>query len=223
MIYELHVAGNGWDDVGYNYLIDPNGVVYEGRGNDVRGAHFCGKNTGTMGVCMLGTFTNVAPSDAAREALANLLAWKSCDRDLDPLGQAYHAASGLELPRIAAHRNGCATACPGDAFYPLLPQVRQATAAAITACATVATESYPEEERWRVFPNPARGSLTLVGPAGTNQAEATSAELLDLLGRPVRRWSGTGPGTSLSLQGIPAGHYRLRVGKTGTVLPVVVW
>lgn len=220
VIYELHVTGNGWDDVGYNYLIDPNGVIYEGRGNDVRGAHFCGSNTGTMGVCVLGTFTNVAPSDAARAALATLLAWKSCDRDLDPLGSAYHAASELTLPRISGHRQGCATACPGDAFYPLLPQVRQATAAAIDACATVdAADPTPEEEAWRVFPNPTRASLTLSGP-GTG---ATSVALIDLTGRRVRRWAQVDPGETLSLAGLPAGQYRLRVGNAGVVLPVVVY
>ena len=55
-------GGRGWGDVGYNYLIDPNGVIYEGRagGDNVIGAHFSCRNGGTMGVCLLGTFVTTS-------------------------------------------------------------------------------------------------------------------------------------------------------------------
>jgi len=124
-IWNFHVNGNGWSDIGYNYLVDPRGVVYEGRGNDVLGAHFCGQNTNTLGVCVLGDFTAVAPSLQARLVLAELLAWKTCDIGADALDSAFHAPSGLNLPHISGHRDGCATSCPGDQFYPLLPDLRQ--------------------------------------------------------------------------------------------------
>lgn len=124
-IWDLHVNGNGWDDVGYNYLIDPNGMIYEGRGNNTRGAHFCGSNTGTMGVCVLGTFTNIEPSQTAIESLVNLLSWKSCDIGADPLLGSFHPSSGQNLMHISGHRDGCATACPGDSFYPLFPLLRE--------------------------------------------------------------------------------------------------
>ncbi len=124
-IWDFHVNVNGWDDIGYNWLIDPNGVLYEGRGDGLLGAHFCGTNGGTMGVCMLGNFTDVVPQQAALTTLEQLLAWKSCDASLDPLGTAFHASSGLNLHRISGHRDGCTTECPGNAFYPLLPQLRQ--------------------------------------------------------------------------------------------------
>ncbi len=124
-IWNFHVNGNGWSDIGYNYLIDPDGVVYEGRGNDVLGAHFCGQNTNTLGVCILGDFTAVVPTLEARLVLADLLAWKTCDIGADPLDSAFHAPSGLTLPHICGHRDGCATSCPGDQFYPLLPDLRQ--------------------------------------------------------------------------------------------------
>jgi len=123
-IWNFHVNGNGWSDIGYNYLIDPTGLVYEGRGNDVLGAHFCGQNTNTLGVCLLGDFTDRVPSLEARLALAELLAWKTCAIGADPLDTAFHAPSGLNLPRISGHRDGCATSCPGDRFYPLLPDIR---------------------------------------------------------------------------------------------------
>lgn len=122
--WDFHVHVNGWNDIGYNWLIDPNGVLYEGRGNDILGAHFCGKNGGTMGVCMLGDYTAIQPTNLALKALSKLLAWKCCDRDLEPLDSAYHSSSGLVLPRISGHRDGCSTSCPGDAFYPTLPVLR---------------------------------------------------------------------------------------------------
>lgn len=125
-IYDFHVFTNGWDDIGYNWLIDPNGVVYQGRGDNVRGAHFCGYNAGTMGVCMMGDYTNIVPTDQAVGSLQSLLAWKSCDVDIEPNGDAFHASSGLDLMHISGHRDGCATACPGNSFYPTLPLVREA-------------------------------------------------------------------------------------------------
>lgn len=124
-IWDYHVNVRGWDDIGYNWLVDPNGVLYEGRGDDKLGAHFCGTNGGTMGVCMMGDFTNVTPTASAIGRLEDLLAWKSCDVDIDPLETAFHPSSGLTIHRISGHRDGCATSCPGDLFYPLLPAIRQ--------------------------------------------------------------------------------------------------
>jgi hypothetical protein len=146
-IWDFHVLTRGWDDIGYNWLIDPNGVLYQGRGDNVRGAHFCGNNTGTMGVCVMGDFTAVTPADEAKDALARLLAWKSCDINADPLGTAYHASSDLQLMNISGHRDGCSTSCPGDAFYPQLPAIRQAVVDLIaTQCAAIAAPGDLEGE-----------------------------------------------------------------------------
>lgn len=124
-IWDFHVNVNGWSDIGYNWLIDPLGNLYEGRPDNVLGAHFCGTNGGTMGVCMLGNYQETDPSGAALLKLEELLAWKTCNAGLDPLGIAYHPSSGLELYTISGHRDGCSTECPGDHLYPLLPQLRQ--------------------------------------------------------------------------------------------------
>ncbi|MFT4666740.1 MAG: hypothetical protein ACI8YQ_002123 [Polaribacter sp.] len=123
-IWDFHVNVNGWDDIGYNYLVDPSGILYEGRGNNIRGAHFCGNNGGTMGVCVMGDFTNISPTDNAKSMLKDLLAWKICDIDADPLEMALHASSGLNLSRISGHQDGCATACPGASFYPQFSAIR---------------------------------------------------------------------------------------------------
>lgn len=123
--WDFHVNSNGWSDIGYNYLVDPNGILYEGRGNNVLGAHFCGKNQRTMGVCVIGDFTEIKPTDEARAMLTKILAWKACDRDIDPMGASQHNPYNEVQWNIAGHRDGCNTSCPGDAFYPQLPEVRQ--------------------------------------------------------------------------------------------------
>jgi hypothetical protein len=123
-IWSHHVNSNGWSDIGYNFLIDPLGIIYEGRGDGVVGAHFCGKNGATLGTCVMGDFTVIQPTASARSALAGLYAWKSCAETIDPLGNAPHGPLLAPLARVAGHRDGCNTACPGNAFYPLLPAVR---------------------------------------------------------------------------------------------------
>ena len=134
-IWDFHVNFNGWADIGYNWLVDPNGVIYEGRGDDILGAHFCGSNTNTMGVCVLGDFTAIQPAPEALSSLQKLLAWKTCDIGADPLGFSFHSSSAAMLAHISGHRDGCATACPGDQFYPLLPVVRLSVADYInTSC-----------------------------------------------------------------------------------------
>jgi len=137
-IWDFHVFSNGWDDIGYNWLIDPNGVIYEGRGDGRLGAHFCGTNGATMGTCVLGDFTNTTPTDDAIAALTDLFAWKTCDISVDPLGTFPHSGSGLILKRISGHRDGCSTQCPGNSFYPMLPGVREGVAEHIaTSCAAI--------------------------------------------------------------------------------------
>ncbi len=127
-IWHYHVDVHGWADIGYNWLIDPNGVLYEGRPDNVKGAHFSGHNSGTMGVCVLGNFQDadpkVSPSAAAIETLEHLLCWKAEKEGIDPLATKYHASSGLNLKTISGHRDGGPTSCPGDSLYVLLPQIR---------------------------------------------------------------------------------------------------
>src|SRR5262249_58362955 len=75
-----HVKGNGWNDIGYNFLVDRFGTIYEGRGGGVErnviGAHSLGFNTGTVGVALIGNFQYTTPPKAMRDALVKLLAWR---------------------------------------------------------------------------------------------------------------------------------------------------
>jgi hypothetical protein len=133
-IWRYHVFNNGWIDVGYNYLIDPEGTIYVGRagGDNVLGAHFSCQNSGTMGVAMLGTYTNQLPSAKALDSLKQLLAWKADQLNLDPTARTFHAGMNQDLAVISGHRDGnnsprsCTrTECPGDAFYPTLGTIAQ--------------------------------------------------------------------------------------------------
>jgi hypothetical protein len=155
-IWRYHVFNNGWVDFGYNWAIDPDGNLYEGRagGDNVVGAHFSCQNSGTMGVVMLGTFTNAVPTAAAMSTLSRLLAWKADQRGIDPLGRSTHRGLNSVLDNISGHRDGnrlpgscTVTECPGDALYPLLPEVRRAVAERIAnASKVLLTESFEGPE-----------------------------------------------------------------------------
>ncbi len=170
-VWNLHVFTNGWADVGYNYLIDPNGVIYEGRagGDNVMGAHFSGVNAGTMGVSMLGTFTNVVPTKPALTSLKKILAWKADQRSIDPTGASRHTASGLNLNTISGHRDGPgATECPGNALYPLLPEIRTGVAELLTRRSALASVSAASFKLGPLAPN------SIVAGFGTAMATGTS-------------------------------------------------
>ena len=89
-IFDFHVNSNGWSDVGYNYLIAPDGTLFYGRGGglNVIGAHYCAKNGNTMGVCMMGNYMTVAPTDTAWRTLEKLFAWKAVESNINPTNYA---------------------------------------------------------------------------------------------------------------------------------------
>jgi N-acetylmuramoyl-L-alanine amidase len=133
-IWDYHVNTNGWSDIGYNWLIAPDGKIYQGRPDDKIGAHFCAQNSATMGVCMIGTYTSENITPLARFSLEQLLVWKACRNTLDPTDSVFHAGSQLVLPVISGHRDGCATSCPGNLLHAALPSIRIAVANRLVAC-----------------------------------------------------------------------------------------
>ncbi|MFJ3668310.1 peptidoglycan recognition protein [Streptomyces sp. NPDC090106] len=132
-----------WDDIGYNFLVDRCGTIYEGRagGTDrpVTGAHTQGFNHRTTGVAALGTFTAGVPvPPPMAEAIAALAAWKLGLADIDPRASVrltssnslsrYTAGTTADLPAVAGHDEGYATSCPGAALTARLPDIRQRAA-----------------------------------------------------------------------------------------------
>ncbi|MBE2206643.1 MAG: N-acetylmuramoyl-L-alanine amidase, partial [Saprospiraceae bacterium] len=215
--WDFHVNTNGWADIGYNWLIDPNGVVYEGRGDNVLGAHFCGTNSRTMGVCVIGDFTSVVPTQAALDQLRNLLSWKACNINADPLSTLLHTGSGLTLNRISGHRDGvCSTSCPGNMLYPLLPNIRQNVANHIAQVCSVsdAEEAEPHAAHLHIFPNPARDIIRIeaegmTGLAWLELVQAGSGAVLQRLLQPEAA------AFDVSVADLPAGLYWLRLSSAG--------
>ncbi|MGI8807796.1 MAG: peptidoglycan recognition protein family protein [Acidimicrobiales bacterium] len=125
-MYYFHTHTNLWCDIGYNFLVDRYGTVFEGRfGGTTRaviGAHAEGFNTGSTGVAIMGTFTTAPVPSAAYGAVRNLLAWKLALHGVDPHGTV--TASGVPVRTITGHRDVTATTCPGDVAEGLLPQLR---------------------------------------------------------------------------------------------------
>jgi flagellar hook assembly protein FlgD len=137
-----HVQGNGWDDIGYNLLVDKYGQVFEGRygGVDrpVIGAHAEGFNTGSVGVAVIGDYTSARLPAAAKTSLEDVLAWRLDLAHVDPLGTLQWLSGGnprfpsglpVFLRAIAGHRDTGYTDCPGNSLDTQLPQIAKEVAA----------------------------------------------------------------------------------------------
>ena len=132
-ILTYHVRSNGWNDIGYNFLVDPFGQIFEGRAGgiarNVVGAHAAGFNTGSVGVAVIGTYDASKITAETREALTNLLAWRLDLAHVDPTSRLawtsagsdkYPAGTPVSLAAVSGHRDVGSTACPGSALYATL-------------------------------------------------------------------------------------------------------
>ncbi|AQS69945.1 peptidoglycan recognition protein [Streptomyces pactum] len=142
-VYTGQTGARDWDDIGYNFVVDRCGTIYEGRAGGidraVTGAHTQGFNHRTTGIAALGTFTAGVPvPDALTDAIAALTAWKLGRTDTDPRGKAslvssnglsrYAVGATATLPAVAGHDEGYQTSCPGAALTARLPDIRQEAA-----------------------------------------------------------------------------------------------
>ena len=131
-IYAYHTQSRGWSDVGYNFLVDRFGQIWEGRygGVDrpVVGAHTLGYNEEAFAMSAIGNFEEAQPSAAMLEAYSALFAWKLSLHDIaadDPK----RWVDDRYLPAINGHRDAGSTACPGKYLYAKLPEIRKRAAA----------------------------------------------------------------------------------------------
>lgn len=138
-LYAGQTGAKQWDDIGYNFLVDRCGTIYEGRAGGVdrpvTGAHAQGFNHRTAGIAAIGTFTAGVPvPKAMTDAIARLAAWKLGLGGVDPRGTVrlvssnslsrYPKGSTAVLPTIAGHDDGFMTSCPGAALAARLPEIR---------------------------------------------------------------------------------------------------
>jgi uncharacterized protein with LGFP repeats len=142
-LYAGQIGARQWDDIGYNFLVDRCGTIYEGRAGGVdrpvTGAHTQGFNHGTVGVAAIGTFTAGTPVPRAMtDAIAALAAWKLGLSDTDPRARVrlvssndlarFKSGVAAMLPAIAGHNAGFMTSCPGAALTARLPEIRERAA-----------------------------------------------------------------------------------------------
>lgn len=130
-IYRFQAVTQGWGDIGYNYIIDQQGNIYEGRygGNGSRGAHvYYDKkrdnfNFGTIGIAILGDYSQISPSSVVESSLVRLVAWLAVGNSLDPTQLSRSTSvwntlmkifnSTYNLPVVLGHKDIESTICPG--------------------------------------------------------------------------------------------------------------
>nr|WP_146111288.1 peptidoglycan recognition protein [Streptomyces sp. QL37] len=142
-LHVFHVKTNGWRDLGYNFLVDKCGKIFEGRqgGIDqpVQGAHTYGFNSESTSVAIIGDYTNAGAPNVALEATARMAAYKLGQYGGDPAGSTtlvagatqknysgtqFVAGQSYSFKQISGHRDGFNTECPGMKLYPQLPAIR---------------------------------------------------------------------------------------------------
>ena len=132
--WDYHVNGHGWDDIGYNWVVDPNGVLYKGRAwkseteENVQGAHNSAKNGNTSGICLIGNYVSSTPSDEGLDKLASICAFLCNKYEINPLGTSYHESIGKVNDNITGHgQSGGGTSCPGTQMINRMQTLRDAT------------------------------------------------------------------------------------------------
>jgi len=204
-IYVFHRFVNGWNDIGYNFVLDLFGRIFEARAggidDPVVGAHAGGYNIYSTGIAVLGTFSEVPVSFASRQALERLLAWKLSLHGVtaigrvtvrvDPEGARYSrfpANAHVSLPHIAGHRDADTTDCPGDALYGELPSVRRSVGllAGRPAKATLALLPAAAAPPAASEPSPAGSEPVAGAPSETAPASPSLTGALSFLdGTPI--------------------------------------
>ncbi|MGW6705334.1 peptidoglycan recognition protein family protein [Streptomyces sp. NPDC054956] len=233
-----HVKTNGWKDIGYNFLVDKCGKIFEGRkgGIDlpVFGAHTYGFNSESAGVAVLGNYTGAGASPAALDAVSQLAAYKHGQYDGDMngsttltagadqkngVGGTFVKGQAYPFKTVSGHRDGFNTECPGDALYAQLDTIRSSGPAArlkmatVNGTAAVAGSSYKST-----------GPLTVDWSTSTDNGRLAKFELL-VDGVPAVNTPGTARSASTVLTN---GTYKIQVqatstnGKVSTSLPVTV-
>lgn len=143
-IYAYHTQSRGWSDIGYNFLVDQFGRIWEGRYGGMRrpviGAHTLGYNHLSFAMSAIGNFDIAEPPPAVAEAYAALYAWKLDRHDVP--AKSTPKLDGRRFKAISGHRDAGSTACPGRYLYAQLPSIRT-KAANIQAAADNDTSSPP--------------------------------------------------------------------------------
>jgi hypothetical protein len=197
-IYAYHRFARGWNDIGYNFVVDLYGRIFEARAGGIHepvvGAQAGGYNLVSTGVAVLGSFTSAQVSPAARASLQRLLAWKLALHGVPAQGRVtvrvnpagavfsrFPANAQVPLARISGHRDGDSTDCPGNALYGELPAIRRAARSLAPRPARATLLLAPPAPPAPALPAvpPAPGAPPAPAPAGEARALLGGVSLLD--------------------------------------------
>jgi len=133
-IFLYHINGRGWNDIGYNYLVGPNGNIYEGRGggNGVIGVHAGSYNTGSIGISVLGTYGGNVKGEYLSNSLTyniiksleKLIGWVAANNSITLNKINGQNSKGENIDGVVGHRDVSATNCPGDELYQKLDSIQ---------------------------------------------------------------------------------------------------
>ena len=204
--YAHHVDARGWDDLGYNLVVDAFGGIWEGRagglGRATIGSHAAGFNTATLGVSLLGDMTRALPTPEAVRAFARVAAYAAATWRFDPRGTVtltsrggprYAAGTRVTLPRVFGHTDVGRTACPG-ALMDRLADIR-ASAVALLGPAPLIVDV-------QVSGAPVRAPEPVVITGRLNRSAPWTAALRDKGGTVVARAAGESARPRLEWNGL---------------------
>ena len=236
-IYYYHAVTLDWGDIGYNFLVDKFGTVFEGRSGSVAapagkmsiGAHARGVNTGTMGISMMGDYSAVSPSDAQLSSVGKMAGWFLKRAGIsDVTGWAglhvwtterYQAGSTISMPRILGHRDVGYTTCPGNVGYSKLDAIRaiaKAQGAAPQEGGGSAPSTVAQDHPGAVALRSALGVNGWIGAATSGVQASTKGGVFQRFKHGVGYWS---PATGAQFVGEPVlsawGGYGYQTGSMG--------
>ena len=236
-IYYYHAVTLDWGDIGYNFLVDKFGTVFEGRSGSVAapagrmsiGAHARGVNTGTMGISMMGDYSTVSPSDAQLSSVGKMAGWFLKRAGIsDVTGWAglhvwtterYQAGSTISMPRILGHRDVGYTTCPGNVGYSKLGTIRaiaKAQGSSPQGGSSGASSTVPQDHPGTVALRSALGANGWIGAATSGVQASTKGGVFQNFEHGVGYWS---PATGAQFVGEPVlsawGAYGYQTGSMG--------
>ena len=236
-IYYYHAVVLDWGDIGYNFLVDKFGTVFEGRSGSVAapagrmsiGAHARGVNTGTMGISMMGDYSTVSPSDAQLSSVGKMAGWFLKRAGIsDVTGWAglhvwtterYQAGSTISMPRILGHRDVGYTTCPGNVGYSKLGTIRaiaKAQGSSPQGGSSSAPSTVPQDHPGAVALRGALGANGWIGAATSGVQASTKGGVFQRFEHGVGYWS---PATGAQFVGEPVlsawGAYGYQTGSMG--------
>ena len=220
-IQRYHVLSNGWDDIGYNFLVDKYGRIFEGRGGgisrNVIGAHAGGFNTGSVGVAIIGIYQTASLPAAAREALQKLLAWRLDVGHVFPRGlvdtvsagsSRWPAGTRVRLRAVSGHRDTSYTSCPGARIYGQLGEIARRVT-------RIGLPKLWNPEAHGAVGGPVRFTARL------SSARRWTVEVKDAVGTVIARGSGNSSGVdwTWNASAVPGGYYTYTIRAGSNVRP----